>query len=679
MIIGGSGGNLDRWSDGNWANYPEHHRAYDHYHWAILMSISRTMSTSFFVYSLGHPDKRLENVLIDSATIVPARRAAPDKPMVLTVSDTLTLPIDVDASAYSGPGTALTGEFQVSTDKEDFSEAIVTQVLDFEDIFLDSGAPDWQPIDQNAGRLLNRLHLTLDEIALPGTYYVRFRYRAKSLIWSPWSESGKLIIGNTGYIAPQSPNQLYKYDGRESHLHIDDDLDKVSLPSREMTVETWVRMNTSGTWGGFIGAFQDNGDYEKGWVLGNYPSDRLSFGLASTGSDDGNGNMTYLSAASDLRYGLWYHLAASYDGNTMNLYINGRLSASTTAQSGDILYDRASFFDIGVYHDDNEFNVLDGELDEMRLWNRALTSSEIRNNMHSEVGPEHPRYSHLISHWDFNALEDGEYRDRKGSNHASLINGRFTDHRVSSAPLGSTGTLLELNTSKSLGDSAATVKVIPVTPLGSQNYVGMYQQGSHTGGAISYEELPDEMRFRSHLLWGVHAYGTVTVDLEFSYGAITNLPHPDSLFLIHRQNGTATWHDITAQALHDKETFVFRLSRQSGLGEYALAWVNEPVVSIAARELLPANMTLGNAPNPFNPSTQIYFTLPSSGVVDLKVYDISGQLVNQLISGEHFPLGSHDLRWDGRNQQGQLVASGIYLMHIRSGQYSRTAKMTLLR
>jgi len=70
-----------------------------------------------------------------------------------------------------------------------------------------------------------------------------------------------------------------------------------------------------------------------------------------------------------------------------------------------------------------------------------------------------------------------------------------------------------------------------------------------------------------------------------------------------------------------------------------------------------------NYPNPFNPSTQIRFALPEAGRVTLKVYSTSGQLVRALVDGE-IQAGRHVLGWNGRNQSGIPVASGIYFYQL---------------
>ncbi len=85
-----------------------------------------------------------------------------------------------------------------------------------------------------------------------------------------------------------------------------------------------------------------------------------------------------------------------------------------------------------------------------------------------------------------------------------------------------------------------------------------------------------------------------------------------------------------------------------------------------------------NAPNPFNPSTLIQFELASPGPVELAVFDIRGHRVRTLIS-KSMPAGSHALRWDGSDESGRAVASGIFLYRLRAGGTESVRRMLLVR
>jgi hypothetical protein len=85
-----------------------------------------------------------------------------------------------------------------------------------------------------------------------------------------------------------------------------------------------------------------------------------------------------------------------------------------------------------------------------------------------------------------------------------------------------------------------------------------------------------------------------------------------------------------------------------------------------------------NYPNPFNPSTTIEYELPESGRVLIQIFDVKGQLVRILESGNRFS-GRHRVIWDGKNGDLQRVASGVYLYRMHYGNSVQMRKLLLLK
>jgi hypothetical protein len=85
-----------------------------------------------------------------------------------------------------------------------------------------------------------------------------------------------------------------------------------------------------------------------------------------------------------------------------------------------------------------------------------------------------------------------------------------------------------------------------------------------------------------------------------------------------------------------------------------------------------------NFPNPFNPSTAIPFTLNKTSYVSLRIYDVSGRLV-RTIAERRFDTGCHTETWDGRDNTGRRVSSGVYYCKLAAGAFSETRKMVLLQ
>mgnify|MGYP006262515183 FL=1 len=111
----------------------------------------------------------------------------------------------------------------------------------------------------------------------------------------------------------------------------------------------------------------------------------------------------------------------------------------------------------------------------------------------------------------------------------------------------------------------------------------------------------------------------------------------------------------------------------AGEEAYVLSMVDEILNSI------PTEFALGqNYPNPFNPVTKMDISLPITGDVSLVIYNILGQKVRTLFSGE-LNYGYHTMQWNGLDDQGLRVSSGVYFSEFRSRDHRKTKKMLLLK
>ena len=119
------------------------------------------------------------------------------------------------------------------------------------------------------------------------------------------------------------------------------------------------------------------------------------------------------------------------------------------------------------------------------------------------------------------------------------------------------------------------------------------------------------------------------------------------------------------------ETYRYQIGVQDADGEF--------FSSIATVTVEPLRLELSqNRPNPFNPSTTIHFVLPKSERVSLAIYDANGARVRTLADGER-EHGGHDVEWDGRDEHGVRVSSGVYFYRLTAGKHSQTKKMILLK
>jgi flagellar hook assembly protein FlgD len=85
-----------------------------------------------------------------------------------------------------------------------------------------------------------------------------------------------------------------------------------------------------------------------------------------------------------------------------------------------------------------------------------------------------------------------------------------------------------------------------------------------------------------------------------------------------------------------------------------------------------------NVPNPLNPTTMIAFMLDAASPSRLAVYDVQGRLVRTLVDAA-LPAGRHEVAWDGRDETGARVASGLYLYRLEAGVFRATRRMIVLK
>ena len=168
----------------------------------------------------------------------------------------------------------------------------------------------------------------------------------------------------------------------------------------------------------------------------------------------------------------------------------------------------------------------------------------------------------------------------------------------------------------------------------------------------------------------VHAYDPGGGALTFTWKVNDGLVRPasgDSTY-------TATFTDAhgTAKKVSCVFTTVASLSD-------SVVW-NFTITDVRVDAPIPSDFVLGqNYPNPFNPTTQISYSLPKEAPVTFEVYNMLGVKVRTLLSGEMRSAGTYRVTWDGRNDAGVGMPSGVYLYRVLAGSYLSSKKMTLLK
>ena len=105
----------------------------------------------------------------------------------------------------------------------------------------------------------------------------------------------------------------------------------------------------------------------------------------------------------------------------------------------------------------------------------------------------------------------------------------------------------------------------------------------------------------------------------------------------------------------------------------------DPVVEQIAAKVPQAFALEGNAPNPFRETTRIGFSLAEPAEVTLEVFDLLGRKVTTLVRGEQLSASTYSVAWDGRDEAGRAVESGVYFYRIKAGSFEAARRMTVVR
>ena len=291
---------------------------------------------------------------------------------------------------------------------------------------------------------------------------------------------------------------------------------------------------------------------------------------------------------------------------------------------------------------------------------------------------------------------------------------------------GQARTVSLADTSEGLYGVAATADKIFTTDIAGSRVLVLSPQG-HITGRISVPPKPRSLALApdgktlyvtsmdTGRLTAIDVDGATvsrSIDLGVS-GTFAIAPSPDGrqLYLTAHQEGSLLIVDAASGTLRKKlaigrnpraiafspdgtqayvtssfsnEIHIVDAMREEVVGHYAAGQnprgiaLAQPVWPTAIGQH-PTRFALAPAfPNPFNGSTQITYTLAAGTLVELRVHNALGQAVRTLLR-QHREVGTHQIHWDGKDDQGRALASGTYLLIMRAGATSQATKMLLLR
>lgn len=180
-------------------------------------------------------------------------------------------------------------------------------------------------------------------------------------------------------------------------------------------------------------------------------------------------------------------------------------------------------------------------------------------------------------------------------------------------------------------------------------------------------------------------------DLKFESGMIENFSSDELIFAIHSAGGEISFAFASAQPLNNQEIKINLLFEEletvtpvASDFEFVDVTIDDKNTTVTVVENesiheLPVDWQLSqNQPNPFNPETNITYQVPKTSLVKIEVFNLLGQRIKTLVNEEKNP-GTYQINWNGLDDQGKSVVSGIYLYRIQSQSFNQMKRMILLR
>jgi hypothetical protein len=166
------------------------------------------------------------------------------------------------------------------------------------------------------------------------------------------------------------------------------------------------------------------------------------------------------------------------------------------------------------------------------------------------------------------------------------------------------------------------------------------------------------------------------------YSGITGAGSPAAALATTINNASFNWRETRSFSAGTEVHYYLRIRQSDNSAVWTspvyVQYVDEITAAPSDRTPVVGLRLDQNVPNPFNPITRIPYGVSAPADVRLAIYDLRGGLVRVLVNDHHDP-GRYEALWDGRNERGKGVASGVYFYRLESGSVSRTRKLTLLR
>lgn len=306
------------------------------------------------------------------------------------------------------------------------------------------------------------------------------------------------------------------------------------MPTAAITLEAWIKADSwsPNSWGNVIISKDGWGSGEGGYTLRCGANGVLSFNLGTTTS------WKEVTTPAIMQLGTWYHVAGTFDGTSLRAFING-VPYGSFSYTGAILATTYAVAIGRITYTAGGTRNFDGQIDEVRIWNSALSNATLQQWMTKKVTPSHPNYANLVGYWKMDEGTGATCADSSPNGFTGTRNG--TTWATSAAAIGDDnaviyGTPTTVSLTNSDG-SSFTASGISGSPTGFHVYA-VHQTPNVTTENLS-GALETTHYFGTYIVGGTNPAYTATYD----YTGVTGLAssgQEEDIRLTSRSNNAGT-------------------------------------------------------------------------------------------------------------------------------------------
>jgi len=342
----------------------------------------------------------------------------------------------------------------------------------------------------------------------------------------------------------------------------------------KLTVMAWVKWNASspaGNWANIITLNRNtaSGDQGQFWFQHNSSNTRFEFAVQNA-----SGSRVFVQNNTDLVIGQWYHIAGTYDGANVKLYVNG-VFQNQTALTGNIAAYQSDYrFQIGRWaFSGNSYRYFNGLIDEVSVWNVALTQTQIQSMMCSKLsGTESGlKYYTRFSEASGTSITDLSGNGRTGTNNSASI-------VTSGAPVGDASIYASGVSSLSLRHNTTNDSIYVNGFSATPTAIVLYRIDTTMNVTTPPSGITS---LATHHYYGVFIVNNsaVSYTVNLNYNGFPGQPAGQFARLAQRSNNaSSSWNNLSASNNYTQK--IISKTAQSGSYEYALAFSTISVLPI---------------------------------------------------------------------------------------------------